>query len=174
MKINVGGGFNPVFCPNTMQGENMSEYYIIDKYNLEQDMSIEADAWDIPFENNTVDHIYSGHTLEHLNDSELIPTLNEFYRVLKVGGKLTLHLPDLEYCCRTFLEAKEDDPEKYKWKSWIIFGKNEYPGDSHRLGFTTLRVQNLLNAYPYSGEVINVWCELHNQQEIRANVTKNA
>ena len=43
------------------------------------------------FQDNTVDVIYASHVLEHFYyniDNELLETLQEWHRVLKVGGQL--------------------------------------------------------------------------------------
>ena len=49
----------------------------------------------IPFNNETVDNVYSSHTFEHLryNDGDLF--LKECHRVLKVGGGIRLVVPNL-------------------------------------------------------------------------------
>lgn len=45
----------------------------------------------LPFDSDSIDEIYTSHCLEHL--SEPIKTLEEFYRILKPGGKMELRLP---------------------------------------------------------------------------------
>lgn len=56
----------------------------------------------IPFPDNTFSFILSEHMLEHLANP--IKTLQEFYRVLKPGGRLILFLPHKE---RTFDKLRE-------------------------------------------------------------------
>lgn len=48
-------------------------------------------AYDIQEESGTIDFVFSSHTLEHV--PEIDKALNEFARVLRVGGVLFLYLP---------------------------------------------------------------------------------
>ena len=49
---------------------------------------------DIPLEDGTVDVIVAGEFLEHLRPRDVDPTLCEFQRVLRVGGRLILTTPN--------------------------------------------------------------------------------
>jgi predicted SAM-dependent methyltransferase len=60
-----------------------------ERYNPE----VVADARVLPFEDNTVDELYSSHLLEHFGYEE--PLLEEWCRVLCCGGKITIVVPDL-------------------------------------------------------------------------------
>ncbi|MCX7953793.1 MAG: methyltransferase domain-containing protein [Bacteroidales bacterium] len=48
----------------------------------------------LPFPDNSVEFIYSSHTLEHFSFNDIIFLLNEFYRVLKPGGKIRIAVPN--------------------------------------------------------------------------------
>jgi SAM-dependent methyltransferase len=52
---------------------------------------------DIPLENQSVDAIVAGEFLEHLLPRDVDPTLCEFQRVLRVGGRLLLTTPNPRY-----------------------------------------------------------------------------
>jgi predicted SAM-dependent methyltransferase len=52
-----------------------------------------ADVRQLPFEDETVDELYASHLLEHFDYRE--PVLEEWHRVLKLGGNITLIVPDL-------------------------------------------------------------------------------
>ncbi len=47
-------------------------------------------------DDESVDVVYTAHTLEHLYIHEAICALREFYRVLKPGGQLLILVPDLQ------------------------------------------------------------------------------
>jgi len=49
-----------------------------------------------PWNENSIDVIYSSHTLEHLNKNDGIFFLNECYRVLRPGGIIRIIVPDLQ------------------------------------------------------------------------------
>lgn len=46
------------------------------------------------FATEGLDFIFSSHTLEHINPSDVVACLTEWMRVVKVGGHLVLYLPD--------------------------------------------------------------------------------
>ncbi|MCW2797026.1 methyltransferase domain-containing protein [Nocardioides sp.] len=62
----------------------------------------------LPFEDGTVDAVYSSHFLEHiyLGDAEAI--LGQCHRILRPGGVLRLALPDGEAWARELVEAGDD------------------------------------------------------------------
>lgn len=63
----------------------------------------------LPFENNSIDYIYSHHLLEHLKQQSAIDFLKELYRICRSGAKIRLVTPDLDILIKIFQE-----PEKYK------------------------------------------------------------
>ena len=52
------------------------------------------DITKLPYEDNSVDLIYSSHTLEYFDREEVIEVLKEWIRVLKPEGELFLSVPD--------------------------------------------------------------------------------
>ena len=66
----------------------------IDKKPLEGvDVVLNLDTEDVrlPYEDNSVEYIYCNHVLEHITN--LIPLMNEFYRVLSTGSTLEINVP---------------------------------------------------------------------------------
>ena len=59
------------------------------------------------FEDNSVDLIYSSHTLEYFDRVQVIPVLEEWRRVLKPGGTLRLAVPDFEALAQVYAKNKE-------------------------------------------------------------------
>ena len=51
---------------------------------------------DLPWESNSIDVVYSSHTLEHLNKTNGHSLLREVYRVLKPGGICRFVVPNLD------------------------------------------------------------------------------
>lgn len=109
---------------------------------------------EIPYADNTVDEISSEHALEHLPRPQAEKALREWARVLKKGGKLNLKVPDLEECCRKFVE----NPHlQERWYMHTLYGVQDFRdvpaapfkdkvnyGQIHYTGFTESRLQRLL------------------------------
>jgi len=60
------------------------------------------DITKLPFEDNSVDLIYSAHTIEYFDRQEIIPILQEWKRTLKPNGILRLAVPDFETMCMLY------------------------------------------------------------------------
>jgi predicted SAM-dependent methyltransferase len=121
VKLDVGAGDEP----------RGNDYQPIDKYFLSPGY-ICTDAWDLNmYADNSVDEIWSSHMLEHLPKRQVIPTLREWYRVLKVGGRLVIEVPDLVWCCQQWLQRRDDS-----WWRDLIFGNQDDAGQFHQTGFT--------------------------------------
>jgi len=108
---------------------------------------------DIPYADRSVDEISSEHALEHLPRLQAEKAIKEMARVIKKGGKLILKVPDLEECCKAFLEnPRLQEP----WYMHTIYGVQDYRDDKtqlqhkvnygqiHYTGFTESRMRRLL------------------------------
>ena len=60
----------------------------------------------LPFEDGSLDFVYSSHCLEHINDSH--EAIQEYFRVLKVGGYLVIAVPH-----KFLYEKKQSRPSRY-------------------------------------------------------------
>lgn len=60
----------------------------------------------LPFTDQTVDCIYTSHTLEHLTRKAGRQLLSESYRVLKSGGVMRIVVPDLKTIVENYMEGK--------------------------------------------------------------------
>ncbi len=58
---------------------------------------------DIPVEDNSFDEIKSIHSIEHIHWRKLVPTLTEWYRVLKPNGRVHIACPNLDFICRAYI-----------------------------------------------------------------------
>jgi len=82
IKINIG-------CGHTNFGK---DWIHID--NIDEPHIISHDITKLNFADNSVDILYSSHTLEYFDKDEALKVLTEWYRVLKVDGKIYLSVPD--------------------------------------------------------------------------------
>lgn len=62
----------------------------------------------IPWPNQSIDEVYAGHFLEHLDYDKGQEFLHECYRVLKSGGKLGIVVPDTKEIVRRYLGEMGD------------------------------------------------------------------
>lgn len=63
----------------------------------------------IPFDNNSVDVIYTSHMVEHLDRREVLAFLSEAHRVLKEGGVIRIAVPDVKRIVDSYTEHKDAD-----------------------------------------------------------------
>ena len=124
------------------------------------DICLDLNKDRLPFEENSVDVIFSYHTLEHIENYLFV--ISELYRVLKHRGKLFLGLPYVSsmkyhlinpYHCQNFNEYSFHffDPEKLKGSASEqnpIFFKRVFC-DFHYMG--------IFKYLP----IIRVWCRSH-------------
>lgn len=79
------------------------------------------------FENETFDFILASDIIEHFPVSDTDNILQEWSRVLKVGGTIEFRLPDLRAICNAYLNGTNNA----KLTSWLIMGGQDYPGNYH-------------------------------------------
>jgi SAM-dependent methyltransferase len=88
--------------------------------------ALEADMFKLPFKNESADLIFSCHSLEHLPIRQAEPSLKECHRVLKIGSKMILEIPDLDIIMQILLDPNLTD-DQHKWYIYTLFG---YQADS--------------------------------------------
>lgn len=131
-------------------GPNIFPGFInVDKYDIRPGVT----NWDIgkiPLENNSVDSIYSSHSLEHLNIRDGIRALKDWHRVLKPNGALYLAIPDLKTICQRMTEGHIASIQH--WWIYTLFGYQapteskgldvpDEPGQYHLSGYTPETIQ---------------------------------
>lgn len=152
VRIDVGAGKHP-----------KEGYLSVDAY---ADADIEAEMWDLPFEDGEVTAIYSSHALEHIPKAMVMPTLKEWFRVLQKGGTVEVRVPDLRWVCRNWLEKQTND-----WHMDAIFGNQTDEGQFHKTGYTPDLLRRYLEqaGFEVTGEGI-IWS--HNQDTLVAYARK--
>lgn len=114
-------------------------------------------VWDLrrglPYQDNTVDFIFSEHTLEHFTLSDGQALLKECYRVLKIGGRVRIGVPSIERAIRHYskntwkqelwidkmkVESKAQYINAYfhEWQHKFIYDKEELVAILQRSGFS--------------------------------------
>ena len=94
-------------------GRNKRDGFIGIDLDEKTNPDIVASALDLPFENNSVDEIYSAHLVEHFNPEEAQKFFDEIYRVLKNGGNADIKV-DKDWSKKILM--KKDPTHKYRYK----------------------------------------------------------
>jgi len=103
----------------------------------------------LPYGDETVDEIYSSHALEHIGKYEVIPTITEWWRVLKFEGLLTIEVPDFEWVCRNWLKYKDNG-----WNLDAVFGDQVDMGQYHKTGYTKQLMYGYLMESGFTGRTV--------------------
>jgi len=97
-----------------------------------------VDCTKINLKDNTLDEIYASHLIEHFHFQEGWKVLGEWFRVLKIGGKLTLETPDLLGLCQEFLTG-DDQKRVFLYQSF--FGVPWIEGNAHKFLYTEVQLR---------------------------------
>jgi teichuronic acid biosynthesis glycosyltransferase TuaG len=121
-------------------GHDYNDDYInVDLYAPEDAVcDVRFDVQKLPYPNNSVDEIKAFHIIEHFNFFEIKEVFDEWYRVLKPGGKLYLETPDFLETCRSFVEGSPEMPIE-EWRVLLyghFFAHPWVPGQTHKFLFT--------------------------------------
>lgn len=110
------------------------DYINVDLYPLPQGKyDAHFDVSTLPYEDNSVDEIRAFHIIEHFDFFESQHVLNEWYRVLKPGGRLWIETPDFLATCDAFVKGDED----FRILLYGQFFAHPWvPGQTHKFLFT--------------------------------------
>ena len=67
----------------------------------------------LPFHDNSVDVVYTSHTLEHLFKADAEMLVRESFRILRPGGLVRICLPDLQYAFELYTKGEKEKALKY-------------------------------------------------------------
>jgi hypothetical protein len=130
MYLNIGGG-----------GIKMTNTLSLDMRELEG-VDIIADARKIPRPDDFFEGALASHVIEHFVKAEHTSLVLEWRRVIQPGGKIYIACPDIEVCCRYFIE-------NYKGKRdyWYqcLYGLPQGPSMQHLSGLTKPYLQDLMD-----------------------------
>lgn len=104
---------------------------------------------------NSVDAVYSSHSLEHLYPHEIPRAISEFFRVLKPGGFVLINTPNLKSASELVVRDRLEEPAYhspagpisaldmiYGHKPTILFSGEKY--NAHHMGFTAKTLKQTL------------------------------
>jgi predicted SAM-dependent methyltransferase len=100
----------------------------------------------LPFPDGCAEEILSNHSIEHVSWLDAAKVVSDWARVLKVGGRLFLRTPDLDFICRMYIERKTTkehpvdesnmvsvfgDYGSAHWANIKLFAGQNYKGNFH-------------------------------------------
>lgn len=161
-----GASFPPLRLNLGCGGDWMADAVInIDCRNLippGDETWLRADVSDLSdmFEDGAIVEIWAYDVLEHFPQSQGGAVLDEWVRLLAVGGILHLKCPDLEALARFILNpfVKEVGPWETSlgWKvgdrwpdrqiAFQVYGGQDYPENFHKAGYTIAMLREMLEA----------------------------
>lgn len=104
------------------------------------------DARKLPYEDGSVDEVYSSHMLEHFSFYETDRILAEMVRVLKPEGILRIAVPDMEKIAKNVLELeKAGDTNGIRDLAMIAYGAHSDATDIHHNHFTEKSLREAMN-----------------------------
>lgn len=155
--LNVGGG--GISCKT--QADELKEYTeLFVDLNEKSNPDILASMLDLSvLPPNSVDCVYSSHSLEHIYFHEIPKCLSEWYRVIKDGGKIIIQTPNLKVPAQLTVEGKlldkiYDSPGGAVSAIDMFYGhkdlvaRNEYM--AHKTGFTKESMEIILTSLNYT------------------------
>ena len=139
MNLNIGS--------SNVSGEYKKSNWINLDRTKSKGVNTIADALDLPFAEDSFNEIHCFHVLEHVTRDKYLKMLEELFRVLSIGGKLYLEVPDFEGVVKKLKNAfdNKNDREIHIWTT-STYGKNERPGMAHYWGFHERLLTNSFEA----------------------------
>jgi predicted SAM-dependent methyltransferase len=148
VKLDIGGGTN----------KRDEDFISVDIQNAD----VKAEMWDIPYEDNVIDFIWSSHTLEHVGIYRINQTLKEWFRILKPGHQAIIQVPNFDYVAKYWLTGP-DRP----WAEAMVFGHQAHEGEFHKCAFTAMSLRADIEAAGFEVERVEMrWS--HNQETLQA------
>jgi len=92
-------------CGDDIIREVDKDWINCDMYSSKSD--VKCDIKCLPFEDDSVDLVYTSHVIEHFDFKEAFEVLKEWKRVLKPGGIIYMETPDLLASCKKFIASDE-------------------------------------------------------------------
>jgi SAM-dependent methyltransferase len=121
-------------------GESKKKDSIGIDFRITPSVDVLADARQLPFINESFDHVYSSHVIEHFSHREVKSVLTEWIRVLKKRGIFEIRCPDLRARALLFFL----DPSWQNVRN--IYGEQDYDGNFHRGGYSYGLLKSLLES----------------------------
>jgi predicted SAM-dependent methyltransferase len=139
--INVDGSLSSLLGSNNSAWNKFlykmagsSEYYTFEEYN---DVIVNKKLYwanlinGVPFDDDSIDVVFTSHFLEHLNKTDGLSFLKEIYRSLKNGGLVRILVPDLDIAIKRFNNGEID-----KTQDLFFYTSENCDFSAHKYNYT--------------------------------------
>lgn len=143
----------------TENGTTVDNYYkeIVDRSTIEAKSrhfrevvcDMFADIRDLPFQEGTISEIRLVQVFEHFTYAEGAELLAKWYKLLKVGGKLHIDVPDLDGTVRLYADA--DNDEDRAWATRLLFGSQKNEWGVHKSMYTEITLVEAMEKAGFKG-----------------------
>jgi predicted SAM-dependent methyltransferase len=116
---------------------------------LNLDISDNNPVYPLPYADNSIDEIRASHILEHFGKVESAAVLNEWHRVLKVGGILKIAVPDFAVIAEAYTNGQ--NPE-FPFESVVMGGQSDQY-DFHKSMWDLRKLFNVFTCLGYTNIV---------------------
>jgi len=106
-------------------------------------IQVVASARALPFRDGSLDAVLAQDVLEHFPDAEAGSLLEEWVRVLRIGGRMRVQTPDVRALARALLRGRISTERAIEW----LYGAQDHAYNFHRTGFDEQRLRSLLDAH---------------------------
>lgn len=138
-------------------GAGTSRYQDYTSVDFHQEADIIHDLTQpLPYEDESVDAIYSSHVIEHFTRDEWENISRDWARVLRPGGRLEIRCPDIVKLCQSVVDTVDLDLSITR-----IYGQQGDEGQLHKNGFTEEIVARSFPDFTYQVLEPSTEYELH-------------
>jgi predicted SAM-dependent methyltransferase len=152
LKLDIGGGKN----------KRDADFVSVDISGGD----VTANMWELPYDDNVADMIWSSHTLEHVGIYKVNQTLKEWLRVLKPGCRAIISVPNFDYVAKYWLTGADR-----AWAEAMVFGHQADEGEFHKCAFTSASLRADLEAAGFEVKRIEVK-NSHGQETLQSVCVK--
>ena len=99
---------------------------------------VKADIKAMPFENSSASYVEMMSVLEHISFREVVPVLNEIYRVMKLGAELVIRTENFDGLALDWIRMRMEPFNLNEYASVMeaVYGNQSNEGEFHKTAFT--------------------------------------
>lgn len=127
------------------------------------DRKLGTEAFPLAYDDGSVEEIRCVHMLEHLSFAEVLKALEEWRRVLRVGGRLRISVPDV----RKVAFLTQSDP---LWAYYLMGGQTD-SDDFHKSAWDSDRLRGYMAQFGFDG--IRPWTSENTDLASRDDISLN-